>query len=201
MFGKHSHYSVIAVFAALVFGFASSASAHCDGLDGPVVMAARQALESGDINPVLIWVGEDDEQEIRAAFNETLTVRALGEDAKALADRFFFETLVRVHRAGEGAPFTGLKPAGRDLGPAIPAADLALQSGSVKALDRLLRDRMRRELDAKFEAAIERKDFASDNTAGGREYIAAYVDFIHFVERLYEAVDQPAHGHYPDDAH
>src|SRR6185436_13630003 len=106
------------------------ALAHCDGLDGPVVKAAQRALDTRNPAPVLIWVQDKDEREIRTAFEQTLAVRELSPQAKELADRFFFETVVRVHRAGEGAPFTGLQPAGRDLGPAIPAADKALDEGS-----------------------------------------------------------------------
>ena len=53
-------------------------------------------------------------------------------------------TIVRVHRASEGAPYTGLKPAGVDLGPAVPAADRALDTGSTESLERLLGDAMRR---------------------------------------------------------
>ena len=30
--------------------------AHCDGLNGPVVAAAKKALESGKVTLVLIWV-------------------------------------------------------------------------------------------------------------------------------------------------
>jgi hypothetical protein len=81
--------------------------AHCDSLDGPVVRAAQTALETRNPALVVIWVQEKDESEIRGAFERTLAVRALSSQAKELADRFFFETLVRVHRAGEGAPFTG----------------------------------------------------------------------------------------------
>src|SRR5688572_24496355 len=112
--------------------------AHCDSLDGPVVRAAQTALETRNPALVVIWVQEKDESEIRGAFERTLAVRTLSSQAKELADRFFFETLVRVHRAGEGAPFTGLKPAGRDLGPAIPAADKAIESGALEPILDLL---------------------------------------------------------------
>jgi hypothetical protein len=103
---------------ALVWAFG-----HCDGLDGPVVTVARKALETGNVNLVLPWVRVEDEGEIRKAFDQARSVRKLGGEARKLADTHFFETLVRIHRAGEGAPFAGLKPAGRDLGPAVPAAD------------------------------------------------------------------------------
>ena len=88
------------------------ALAHCDTLDGPVVKDARAALDAKDLTPVLKWVEYEKEGEIREAFQHALAVRALGPEARALADRFFFETLVRVHREGEGAPYTGLKPEG-----------------------------------------------------------------------------------------
>ena len=114
------------------------ALAHCDGLDGPVVKAAQRALETRNPAFALIWVQEKDEREIQTAFDQTLAVRELSPQAKELADRFFFETLVRLHRAGEGTSFTGLKPAGRDLGPAIPAADEAIRVGSVEPVRRLL---------------------------------------------------------------
>lgn len=113
-------------------------SAHCDTMDGPVVKAAQEALETGNVNLVLIWVQEKDEAQIKEAFNNTIAVRKLSPEAKELADMYFFETLVRVHRAGEGAPYTGLKPAGLDLGPAIPAADEALKTGSPDKLVKLL---------------------------------------------------------------
>src|SRR3990172_9984859 len=86
--------------------FPNSAMAHCDGMDGPVVKAAQKALASGDVNLVLIWVQKEDEKEIREAFDRTLEVRKLSAEAKELADMYFFETLVRVHRIGEGAPYT-----------------------------------------------------------------------------------------------
>ena len=174
------------------------ALAHCDGLDGPVVKAAQRALETRNPALVLIWVPEKDEREIQTAFEQTLVVRELSPQAKALADRFFFETLVRVHRAGEGAPFTGLKPAGRDLGPAIPAADEAVRVGSVEPLRRLLTDAMQQRLREEFAHVMAVQTFKVDDLAAGRAYIKAYVEFIHFVERLYDSTMQPPHGHFDE---
>ena len=174
------------------------ALAHCDGLDGPVVKSARAALEARNVALVAIWVQPQDEPEIRRAFEQTLVVRSLSPQAKALADRYFFETVVRVHRAGEGAPFTGLKPAGRDLGPAIPAADKALEERSLEPLVTLLTDTMRDRLRQHFNEAVTARTYDVGNVAAGREYVRAYVEFIHFVERLYETSTTAAHGHFEE---
>jgi len=172
--------------------------AHCDGLDGPVVKAAQRALDTRNPAFALIWVQAKDEPEIRTAFETTLAVRVLSPEAKELADRFFFETLVRVHRAGEGAPFTGLKPAGRNLGPAIPAADEAVRVGSVDSVNRLLTGVIQERLREQFAEVIATKTFKADDIAAGRAYIKAYVEFMHFVERLYDATIKASHGHFEE---
>ena len=179
--------------ALLVF-----AAGHCDGMDGPVVTLARRALEAGNVKLVLPWVREQDEAEIREAFAHALAVRQLGGEAKSLADLHFFETLVRVHRAGEGAPYTGLKPAGRDLGPAVPAADRALEDGSIDKVLEVLNDTVRKGLHEHFHNAVAHKDFAPDDVRAGREYVEAYVPYIHYVEKLWETASAPAHGHHAE---
>lgn len=174
------------------------ALAHCDGLDGPVVKAAQRALETRNPAFALIWVQEKDEREIQTAFDQTLAVRELSPQAKELADRFFFETLVRLHRAGEGTSFTGLKPAGRDLGPAIPAADEAIRVGSVEPVRRLLIGVLDERLGEQFGAAMSAKTFKSNDLPAGRAYVRAYVEFIHFVERLYDSTKKAPHGRFEE---
>ena len=185
--------------AGLLFGSLTlttgRALAHCDGLDGPVVTAARRALERNEVWRVLVWVQKKDEAEIRRAFEQARAVRALGRPARELADRYFFETLVRVHRAGEGAPYTGLKPAGRDLGPAIPEADRALETGRPEPLMRLLRDAVEQGASRRFAETRAARNAPAGDVEAGREYVERYVPFIHYIERLYEAATTEAHGH------
>ena len=181
--------------------WATRAAAHCDGLDGPVVRAAERALETGNIDLVLIWVSPNDEQEIRAAFGDAARVRPLGADARRLADRYFFETVVRLHRVGEGEPYTGLKPAGRDLGPAIPAADRAIETADPDPLATLLSETVRHGLEERYARLMAKRRYDPSDRAAGRAYVAAYVEFIHYVERLHEAATLAAHGHYPEAAH
>jgi len=189
---------VLVVLPLLILAGPEDARAHCDTLDGPVVKAARQALETGNVKLVLIWVQPGDEAEITSAFRKTLDVRKLSPPAKDLADTFFFETLVRVHRAGEGAPFTGLKPAGTDLGPAVPAGDKALETGSIDGVEKMLTEDVRHGLEEQFKSVMAKKNFNKDDVAAGRQYVGAYVEYIHYVERIFEASTEPAHGHYPD---
>jgi hypothetical protein len=181
-----------------LLSFSEYVFAHCDTLDGPVVEAARVALETGNIDAVLIWVQADHEAEVRSAFSRSIEVRALGDAANQLADMYFFETVVRLHREGEGAPYTGLKPAGTDFGPAIPAADRALESASLDDVTELLTDTLRAGLNEHFEDALSKMDFAPSDVDAGRRYVASYVEYIHYVERIYDAATSPAAHHFPE---
>ena len=175
--------TVILLAIAIVFNVfvVTTTSAHCDTYGGPVVNASQRALETQNINNVLIWIKKKDEREIEEAFRNALKVRVLSPEAKALADKSFFETVVRVHRAGEGAPYTGLKPADQDLGPAIPAADKAIETKDLKKLNTLLTEEIHAALHTYFEDMMTKKRFDVDEVEKGREFVTADVEFIHFV--------------------
>ncbi len=184
----------VAVVVLILSALPSAARAHCDTLDGPVVLTARKALETGKVNPVLAWVRPQDEAEIKAAFTRTLAVRKSGAEARSLADTWFFETVVRVHRAGEGAPYTGLKAAGQDLGPAIAAADKAIDSGSPAAVEKLLADAVKEGVHERF-ARLKAQKRPGEDVAAGRAWVQAYVPYVHYAEGVYEAAARGAGDH------
>ena len=155
---KWTGYLAAAAFAAMASAWAIVANAHCDTLDGPVVAAARKALDSGNVNLVLVWVQKKDDAEIRNHFQKTVAVRKAGGQAKELADMYFFETLVRIHRAGEGAGYTGLKPAGK-IEPPIAAADRSLESGKLQEVAKLISARMEKGLHRNFEDMMKKKKY------------------------------------------
>ncbi len=157
--------------------------AHCDTLGGPVISDARLALEKGDVTPTLKWIKPEHEAEVRAAFRKALVVRAKGADAKEIADRYFFETLVRIHRAGENAPFTGIKD--DPVEHPIALSEEALQSGSADELVKETSAHVAEGLRLRFAAVLESRKHVNDSVALGREYVARYVEFMHFVERLH----------------
>lgn len=182
----------IAAVAALSWG--TAAQAHCDSLDGPVVSQARKALDSGNVNLVLGWVQKKDEAEIRNVFGKAVAVRKSGGTARELADHAFFETLVRVHRAGEGAPYTGLKPAGQ-IEHAVAVADKSIETGRLEPVARMVDDAVERGLHQQFEAVARTKRHDPNDVAAARAYVGAYVEYVHYVERVEQAARTGA-GHH-----
>ena len=185
-----------ALFAPLVaialLVVTNPAYAHCDTLDGPVVTSARKALDSGNANLVLMWVQKRDEPEIRTAFQKASAVRKAGGEARELADRYFFETLVRVHRQGEGAPYTGLKSG--KVEPPVAAADKAIETGKLEGVVKLISERTHKGLEKNFHNLMSKRKYKPDDVAAGRAYASAYVEYVHYVERLYDAAETLAPG-------
>jgi hypothetical protein len=181
----------LTVLASGLHFSAGSARAHCDTLDGPVIQDAHVALEKGDVTPVLKWVREKEEAKIRASFKEAAAAAKKGPKAKEAAEHRFFTSLVKIHRAGEGAPFTGLKPAG-SVEPAVAAADKALEAGSFDELVKLVTDAVSAGIRERYDRVAEARKHKDENVAAGREYVAAYVEYTHYVERLHQ--DAEGHG-------
>jgi hypothetical protein len=167
---------------------------HCDSLDGPVVTAARRALEAGDVDLVLPFVPEHAETEVRTMFTSVQSARASGEAARDVADRLFFETVVRVHRAGEGAPYTGLQPAGMDVGPAIPLAERAIETGSTQPVAEYLTRVLDEELQHRLERVSTLAAAKDRSVPDGRAYVEEMLGFQVYCHHLLEALHAPAHG-------
>ena len=156
--------------------------AHCDTMDGPLIADARKALGKYNVNYVLKWVSAANESEIRDAFNLVMKVKGLSPEAKELSEKYFFDILVRIHRAGEGEPFTGVKPSGTPIDDKVLAADKSIEIGNLSPLKNMVSKDILQELTKRFNKVMSLKNFDVNNVAAGREYIEAYVQFFKFAE-------------------
>ena len=166
---------------------------HCDSMDGPVVTAAKEALEREDVELVLPFVHPDGAAEVVEAFGLTTKARVQGPEAREVADRFFFETVVRVHRMGEGASFTGLKPAGLDTGPVIPLAERAIAEGSPEPLIEFFIETVQAEIATRFEAMTLAKQHAGEGVEEARRYVDAMLGLQVWSHKLYKQMKATAH--------
>jgi len=168
---------------------------HCDSLDGPVVKAAARALETRNVELVFPYVPAEGEAEVRQAFEQTLLVEPLAPEAKRLADEWFFENVVRIHRTGEGATYTGLKPAGLGHGPVVPVAERAVESGSPHELVTLLSAMVAEAVRNRFEQVMDRKEHANGDVAANRSYVEAMLGFEVWAHAVSEALHADPHEH------
>ncbi|MBI5228799.1 hypothetical protein HY991_01720 [Candidatus Micrarchaeota archaeon] len=158
---------------------------HCDTMDGPVVGAAKKALDSGNVKLTLPWAPKKAEAEIRTAFEKTMHVRKLGNEARELADYWFFETVVRLHREGEGAPYTGLKPAGLDPGPVVPRVEKAIEQGDAREVITFLSHTVEEQMQKRFKHVMAKKKFDENDVDAAREYVETMLSLTLYAHHLY----------------
>lgn len=190
-----SRFAMMLLLTSFVLVLTSTVFAHCDTESGPTAVAARKALETGNFNVAAIWVGEEKTQQLRQSFEQSLAVYKMGGKAKKLAERYFMETTVRLHREAEGMPFTGLKPA-QPLPPVIAEAEKTLDTGNLQPITDLLATEMQKQTQKWFQKALVAKNsYDGDNVEAGREWVDAYVKYVIFVNGLYKTIQAgPAHG-------
>lgn len=134
------------------------------------------------------WIPQKAEHEIIEAFNKTLIARNQGKEAMEVADYWLYETVVRVHREGEGASYTGLKPAGLDWGPVVPRAEEAITKGNPKEVIDFINHTLKEELEVRFSRVMAKKNFDTNNVTAAREYVQAELGFVLFSHGLYAVI-------------
>lgn len=171
------------------------ASAHCDSYDGPVIKDALLALKQNKVILVLKWVDEDHEEEIKNLFAKTTALKKSDKEIYQIVEKHFLETLVRLHREGEGAFFTGLKPAGSTT-KIVQMADDALDKNDINSLTTNLTAHIEKVVKEKYEKAQALSQTKDESVEKGRAYVAAYVDYTHTLEGIHDILEHGGgHGH------
>ena len=174
---------ILGLVAAGIFLLAPvTADAHCDTMDGPAVKDAIRAMDTGNVNYALKWVQPKYEAEVSRAFRMSMKVKDINADTKNLAEQYFFEILLRNHRADEGVAFDGVKPHGWPVDERVKAADQSIALGNLEPLKGLVESDKWPELQRRFQKVMSLKDFDVNRVEEGREYIEAYVQFFKFAE-------------------
>lgn len=168
--------------------FPQNASAHCDSYDGPVVQDALKALEENKVELVYKWVSENQEEEISTLFEKTYKFKKKDQEIYQLLEKHFLETLVRLHREGEGAPYTGLKPAGSTK-QIITLTDKALSEKDLPSLLEKLNTHIARVLQEKYDTVVALQEVKDESPEKGRAYVAAYVDYTHSIEAIHAPLE------------
>ena len=163
---------------------------YMDSMSGPLVKAAEKALEMENVKFVLPYVSSQDEEELKDAFEKTLLVRELSSDAAELADYWFFETAVRLHRKEENKSYTGIKSSGSDWGPILPKINQAIDSENPDELLNFLSNFIGEDLNGRFEEVISKKDYDPNDVEEAREYINSLSEFIKFTSKLYNYMEK-----------
>ena len=180
-FFKFNMQSLLLTFAFMLASI--SGFAHCDSYDGPVIKDALKALDQNNVQLVLKWIEPQQEMEIIPLFDKTYRLKSGDKQVYSIVEKYFLETLVRLHRETEGAPYTGLKPAGSTT-PLVTMADNSIANKDVEGVIKTVTNHLEQVLRERY-ATVAKLSKTKDNlVVQGREYVHAYVEYTHTLEAL-----------------
>lgn len=187
------------VFVSLIMIISTfPVSAHCDSYDGPVIKDATKALETNNVQFILKWITAEQESEIIPLFNKTYSLKKGDKEIYSIVEKHFLETLVRLHRETEGAPYTGLKPAGTTK-TIVQLSDQALENKDIDGLLGKLNNHIGNVIRGKYETVAALDKIKNESAEKGRQYVEAYVDYTHTLEAIHDIIDnesgQSVHNH------
>lgn len=174
--------SLIAFFSLISI---QPAAAHCDSYDGPALLDAEKALETNNVDLILKWINSDMESEVVPLFHKTYSLKNGDPEIYKIVKKHFYETFIRLHREMEGAPFTGLKPAGTTAQITV-MSDKALETGDFDSLLKALNKHINSVLIEKFDKTEALYKVRNNSVEQGRAYVKAYVDYTHSVEAVHD---------------
>lgn len=157
--------------------------AHCDSYDGPVIKDALRALENNNAELVLKWIAPQQEKEVIDLFDKTYKLKSGDREVYSIVEKHFLETLVRLHRETEGAPFTGLKPAG-SMTPLVEMADRSIEVKSMEEVSKTVTTHLEQVLRERYAEVMELHKTKNNSVEEGRAYVHAYVEYTHTLEAL-----------------
>ncbi|MDD4630855.1 MAG: DUF6448 family protein [Proteiniphilum sp.] len=184
---KHLLKSLFILSLVTIFSFISTqpASAHCDSFDGPALQDAAKALETNNVDLILKWIDTDMEAEVVPLFHKTYSLRNGDKEVYEIVKKHFYETFIRLHREMEGAPFTGLKPAGTTAHITV-MSDKALNTGDFASLLKALNKHVNGQLQEKYDKTVALYKVKDNSVEEGRQFVKAYVDYTHSVEAVHD---------------
>jgi len=155
-----------------------------DLLNGPVIRAAKTALETGDANYIVIWVPEESENTLKNLLEKTCCTQRIKNNMQNRAIDWYFDTVNRLCFVDRKMMFTGLKSDGCNENLIISKAVKAIETGSVEIITDNIPVAYEDEVKQRFRQVINKKNYPVNNPTAGRAYVSAFFEFMGYVQSL-----------------
>jgi hypothetical protein len=158
---------------------------HCKTRNGPAVRAAVRALETGNVNYVLIWVPEEAEKKLKNLFEKTYCEYKVRKDGAHVTIDWYLKTVNRLHKLGENRQNTGITTAGLNESPFILIVENAIETEDPKEAIRVISEAREDDIRYHFHQVLDKKNYDVNNISAGRAFVTAFTDFIVYLHDLY----------------
>jgi hypothetical protein len=152
--------------------------------DGPVISAAKRALETGNAHYILIWIPEESENTVKNLLEKAYCERYTQKNAYNHIVDWYFETINHLHSVHYGPYNLTISTKAPEEKTIIFLVERTCESGNFEEITTVIQDTPSGEMRQRFNDVMKKRNYGVENIAAGRVYVSAFTDFIAFVNNL-----------------
>jgi len=152
--------------------------------NGPVIIAAKKALETGNPNYVLIWVPEESENTLKNLLEKTFCERSTRKNIQNRGIDWYFESVNRLHFTCRWPHCPGMTSDGSDMKMIVSMVERAFETGNCEEICGVLPIAHTAEVKLRFHNVMNKRNYTVDDIAAGRAYVSAFIAFIAYLHNL-----------------
>lgn len=155
-----------------------------DSHNGPMMIAAKRALETGKAHHILIWIPEKSENTLKNLLEKVCCKRRIQADGHDRIVDWYFETISRFHSGYYGPHNLNISTKTPEEKSIIFLVESACESGNFEEITTVIRDTPTGEMRQRFDDVMKKRNYCEENIAAGRVYVSVFTYFIAFVNNL-----------------
>lgn len=157
---------------------------HHNQLNAQVIKAAKMALDSGNVNYILIWVPEESENKLKNLLEKTCCESSTRDNIQNRAVDWYFKTVNRLHYASGWTSCPGMKSESIDENPIVLKVERAIETGNINEIFGVIPDTPTGDVRRRFCDVMNKKNYNVNNIAAGRDYVSSFIDLIVYLHNL-----------------
>lgn len=146
--------------------------------NGPVMRAAKMALETGNVDYILIWVPEESANTLKNLLEKTCCERTTRRKARNHSVEWYMQTINRLHSEYFRPHDLNISTKTAEERRTILQVEKACETGNFDEIATVMQVTSDEEIRRRFNEVLDKSDYDVDNIAAGRAYVSAFTDFI-----------------------
>jgi hypothetical protein len=152
--------------------------------NGPVMRAAKMALETGNADHILIWVPEESENTLKNLLEKTCCERTTQRKARNHSIEWYLQTINRLHSEYYRPHDLNISTKTPEERKTILLVERACETGNFDEIATVMQITSDEEIRQRFNDVLNKSNYDMDNIAAGRAYVSAFTDFIACINSL-----------------
>jgi hypothetical protein len=152
--------------------------------NGPVIRAAKMAMETGNASYILIWLPKEAENTLKNLLERTYCENRTRKNTQNHSIDWYFKSVNRLHSRYGWPDYPGMKFKETDEETIALMVERAFESGNFEEINSIIPLNHSGDARERFHKVMMKRNYSVDDIAAGRVYVSAFIAFIVYLHNL-----------------